>query len=81
MDIYVECPHCNHMTTINIKEINCGIFRHAVFKNNMKPINPHESEANCNRLVRDNIVFGCAKPFKIIKLSDDKYITEPCGYI
>jgi hypothetical protein len=81
MDIYVECPHCNHIVTINIKEINCGIFRHAVFKKDMKPINPHETEANCYILIRDDLVFGCTKPFKVIKLSDDKYITESCDYI
>jgi hypothetical protein len=80
MDIMLECPHCNIPFIVNINEINCAIFRHAVFKTNMKPINPHESESKCNELIEKNLIYGCTKPFKII-IIDNKYITQICDYI
>ena len=81
MDLELECPHCKQFFIVNNKEINCGIFRHAVYKKNLIPINPHETEINCNKLVENNLVFGCAKPFKIVKTLDNKYIVSICDYI
>lgn len=81
MDLELECPHCKEIFVVNTNEINCGVFRHAVYKNDMNPINPHETEVNCNKLVADGMVFGCAKPLKILKLPNDKFIVEPCDYI
>jgi hypothetical protein len=81
MDLEFECPHCKTMFIVNTKEINCGIFRHAVFSNDLKPINPHETKENCNELVRNNLVYGCAGPLKIYKDNDNKYIIEICDYI
>jgi hypothetical protein len=81
MDLELKCPHCSQTLIVNTNDINCGIFRHAVFKNNMQPINPHESEANCTQLVNNGLVYGCAKPFKLTKDSDDKYHIESCDYI
>jgi hypothetical protein len=81
MDLNLECPHCKQTFIVDTTEINCGIFRHAVYKKDLNPINPHETEANCNKLVEEDLVYGCAKPFKISKSSDDKYVTEPCEYI
>ncbi len=80
MDLEFECPHCSNTLIVNTHDINCGIFRHAVFKNNMQPINPHETESNCNQFVKDDLIYGCAKPFKIIK-ENDKYTIEICEYI
>ena len=59
----VVCPHCMHY--VWIEEINCSIFRHAVYKNG-EPINPHASEEECNRLIREDLVYGCAKPFRLL---------------
>jgi hypothetical protein len=81
MELELECPHCKQLFVVNTNEINCGIFRHAVYKNNMNPINPHETEANCNQLVRDELVFGCAKPFKISNKIPGKYTIEICDYV
>lgn len=80
MDIQLEYPYCQNLFVVNTKEINCAIFRHAVFKSNMQPINPHESKENCDKLVAEGLVFGCAKPFKII-ITDEKYLVEICDYI
>ena len=71
----VECPHCH--CQILIEAINCRIFRHAVYKHNGEPINPHASEDECNRLVEEDRVLGCAKPFRL----NDQNQPEICDYI
>jgi hypothetical protein len=43
-------------------------------------IPPHENKINCDKLVADDMVYGCAKPFQIIK-KDDIYVVEICDYI
>ena len=80
MDLELNCPHCNGNIVVNIKDINCAIFRHAVFKHSMQPIPPHETKIKCEQLVESNRVYGCAKPFKVIK-ENEKYITIICDYI
>jgi hypothetical protein len=80
MDLELICPHCNEVFIVAENEINCAIFRHAVYKNNYLPINPHESKDNCDKMKEQDIVYGCTKPFKIVK-KDEKYSTEICDYI
>lgn len=72
----VKCPHCNEF--VFIESINCGIFRHAVFKHNMEPIPPHSSKADCDRLASQT--YGCGKPFKIVS-KEGVYEIEVCDYI
>jgi hypothetical protein len=74
--LFVNCPHCNDEIIIFKTEINCGIFRHAIFKNNYEQINPHASKEECENYLANNIVYGCAKPFRIIG-----NIAEICDYI
>jgi len=80
MDIQFNCPHCQDPFIVNSKDINCGIFRHAVYKSNMKPINPHETQSKCEKLVRKELVYGCAKPFRITE-KDGIYTVDICDYI
>jgi len=70
----VTCPYCNG--EIIIIELNCKIFRHAVFKDNGKQLDPHASKELCDRVIEENLVYGCAKPFRIV---DGK--VEKCDYI
>jgi hypothetical protein len=75
-DLYVfECPHCNNLVTVSIGEVNCGIFRHAVYKNTGKQVPPHSSQEKCEALIKANKVYGCGKPFRI-----NNDIVEPCDY-
>jgi len=46
--------------------LNCKIFRHAIFKNGGIQLNPHASKEECDKVIKDNLVYGCAKPFEII---------------
>lgn len=81
------CPHCECFIEIGENEINCGIFRHAyLFENNngkitlRDQINPHTSKDECERLLRENKVLGCAKPFRVVR-RENKCVIEICDYI
>jgi len=69
----MECPHCGG--EIEIIELNCTIFRHAIFKDG-RQLNPHAPKEECDRVVQENLVYGCAKPFQI---KDGKAIK--CDYV
>jgi len=74
----LTCPHCKDY--IIIRKINCGIFRHGVLKKNGKQIDPHAPKDMCDYYVRENKIYGCGKPFRIICINN-KYETEICDYI
>jgi hypothetical protein len=76
----VTCPSCDCLTLIHINEVNCQIFRHAVYKNNFLNINPHASKEECDRLFAEDKVFGCAKPFRLV-LENNIYTAVLCDYI
>ena len=64
-EFIITCPHCKEY--IMIEKINCGIFRHAIFKENGNQVDPHLPKSNCEILLKENLVIGCCKPFQIIK--------------
>ncbi len=72
------CPHCNDF--IIIRKINCGIFRHAALKKNNKQIDPHTPKELCEYYIKNNLIYGCGKPFKIVT-NNNKFETEICDYI
>lgn len=74
------CPHCGLYIQVHKDEINCRIFRHAIYKNNFLQINPHTSEDECNKLKETGQVYGCTKPFMLVKYND-QYMVQICGYI
>lgn len=78
-DIVVICPHCNMCVLID--KINCGIFRHGVWKKTRKQIDPHCPKHLCDLYYNKGYIFGCGKPFRIIKSTEDQWITEICDYI
>ena len=73
---YFNCPHCKELCQVPRKEIRCTIFRHAVFKDGMRFVPPHASQQECERWLKEGLVYGCAKPFKF---TGDK--VEICGYV
>jgi hypothetical protein len=73
---YFNCPHCGLMIQVPRNEIRCTIFRHANFKKDMSFVHPHASKNECDRWVKENLIYGCGKPFKF----DGKKL-EKCGYI
>lgn len=80
-DIFFSCPHCEQTIMVKINEINCSIFRCGVFKNNFQQIPPHESKLNCDKYFFENLIFGCGKPFQLVKNNGDNFIPIKCDYI
>ena len=78
--IVVKCPHCDSFIFIFKKELNCKIFRHGVYKDTLKQINPHMNKVDCDNLVKNSEILGCAKPFTIV-FAHEKYHAEKCDYI
>jgi len=74
-----NCPHCQDIITVFKKDLNCCIFRHGVYKTNRKQIDPHSSKEICDKLKKENKIYGCGKPFKFIK--GDNPRIEKCDYI
>jgi hypothetical protein len=71
----ITCPHCQ--CEVFLEDLGCRIFRHASYKTNLEPIPPHTSEEECKKLVEANLVYGCAKPFRL----NEKDEVEICDYI
>ena len=72
-----KCCHCDVAFMVNINEMNCRIFRHAIYKDTLQQVNQHLPKIECDRLFQSGLVYGCCKPFQIRE--DD--IVIPCGYI
>ncbi len=77
-DPYVfNCPHCDGTIVVLRNELNCQIFRHGVYKNNLNiAIPPHTSKVECDRLIDNELIFGCGKPFRF-----DGTTATICDYI
>lgn len=78
-ELIVTCPHCDEC--IIIEKLNCYIFRHGIFKNTGKQINPHASKMECDFWKERDKIFGCGKPFKIIVTDASNIVVEICDYI
>jgi hypothetical protein len=78
IDNIITCPHCNNY--IIIEKLNCGIFRHGTYKINNKQVEPHASKEICENLIKEDLIYGCGKPFQIIKINNTFEI-KICDYI
>jgi hypothetical protein len=74
----VQCPHCQDW--IFIEAVNCAIFRHAVYKSTLEYIPPHAPKEECDRLIQEGLVYGCAKPFRLEYL-ENRLVPVICDYI
>jgi len=77
--LYVKCPHCDGIA--EIESVNCAIFRHATFKGTNQPIPPHSPLHDCERFLRESMVYGCTKPFRLVKNANNEYDAIKCDYI
>jgi len=77
-----KCPNCLSYAACYKSDIRCTIFRHACFKRNMLPVNPHASKEALDLLIKQDLIYGCAKPFRLILNKDGNDVTPiKCGYI
>lgn len=75
--IIITCPHCTELILIYRQDINCRIFRHAVYKQTNEQVNPHLDKLSCDQLIEHEMVHGCCKPFRLSL----ENIPEICEYI
>jgi hypothetical protein len=78
-DLVVVCPHCED--PVSIEKLNCCIFRHGTLIASGKQIEPHSSKELCDFYVLKNKIFGCGKPFQIVKNDKGELVAVICGYI
>lgn len=64
--IFVTCPYSDCSIKIEIIEINCAIFRCGICKENGQQINPHLSKEECDTLKKEDKIWGCGRPFKLV---------------
>ena len=79
--IIVQCPNCFEYVVIKKSELNCKIFRHGILKSNYEQIDPHLPREDCEKLIENNLIYGCGKPFKIFQEESNKYTVVICDYI
>jgi hypothetical protein len=80
-NIYIfKCPNCFDYIQVLQTELNCRIFRHAYYKKTLEQVNPHLSKDECDKLIKEDEIYGCCKPFKIINEGENLY-AEICDYI
>ena len=74
----ITCPNCNEF--IIIEKLNCGIFRHGVIKSTGQIMDPHLNKLECEKLITNNLIYGCGKPFQII-INNGITELKICDYI
>lgn len=79
-DICVSCPWCKGSIVISPSELNCRIFRHGVFVDSGQPMNPHAPREECERLVAEERIRGCGKPFRVDG-AGERFVAVECDYI
>lgn len=77
--LIIICPHCND--PVIIQELNCKIFRHAVLKSNGQQIDPHTTKKECENFIRNDMIYGCGKPFQIQSNENGEFVAIVCDYI
>lgn len=76
-----QCPSCHLYVIVQIKDLNCKIFRHGTDHNYIQ-INPHLPKLECLKLAKSNLIYGCGNPFKInYDFAKNKYYVNKCDYI
>jgi hypothetical protein len=79
---FFDCPHCYVGITVLKNQLNCKIFRCGEYRvdgpgyKEGDPIPPHLPKVECDRLVAENLIKGCGKPF----IFKGEYV-EKCEYI
>ena len=79
--IMKNCPHCGMLLMLPKDQFNCKIYRHGIYKETLKQIDPHMKKQECDKLARDGLIYGCGKPFKIEDKGLNRYKISKCDYL
>lgn len=77
--IILQCPYCEDYFIIYKKELNCKIIRHGSYKIDYKQIDAHLCKDECDRLKKENLIYGCGKPCEIIE-ENNIFKVIKCNY-
>lgn len=82
--VSATCPYC--LNIVIIEQFNCCIFRHGMYKDSFNQIPPHLPKQECDDLKNKDLIFGCGKPFQILRDNSeptniDKMKIVICDYI
>lgn len=73
------CPHCELL--VEIEQINCGIFRHGMFKGTGNQVEPHLPKEQCDILINTDQIYGCGKPFRVVMDETGTFCAQLCDYV
>jgi hypothetical protein len=72
------CPHCN--LWIEVKDLNCCIFRHGAYIGTYEPINPHASQQEVQSLKDAGKIVGCGGPHKLEMSPSGEWTVRICSW-
>lgn len=75
-----QCPHCKMHIHIAWNDVRCRIFRCGVYSDTLIPIPPHSTKEYGDRLLKQNRVYGCTRPFQMIETNGTWHVSA-CDYI
>ena len=78
--IVIQCPNCQAFIEVLREQVNCAIFRHGIYKKDLKQMDPHAPKEVCDELVRQELIYGCGRPFKLCQVEGTWYAVK-CDYI
>jgi len=76
-----DCPNCAAPIEVEVKDLQCGIFRHAWYIHNGVQIPPHATKEFCDMLIERKLIYGCGKPFEMQRAGHNTLCAVACGYI
>ena len=79
-NILFRCCWCDKYFVVAYPDFNCRIVRCGVFKETYVQIPQHLSEEECDRLVENQLIIGCARPLRIVG-EPPSAVVEKCDYI
>ena len=79
INLVITCPHCGD--PVLIEQLNCCIFRHGTLIASSRQIEPHSSKELCDFYVATNKIYGCGKPFQIVRNANNELVAVVCDYI
>ena len=80
MDHVFTCLHCHEPFVVSHNDFNCRILRHGVYKHNLQPIPPHATKEECDALLRDDAIYGCAGPLQIVASASESTSTSASAF-
>ena len=73
------CPYCGLPFIVAKNETNCRIIRHFVYQTG-EQLNPHAPREECDRVISQNLGYGCARPV-YLSFDNNQWKAVECDYI